>query len=59
MHIYNIARHKHVMEAEVFSTSPLNISWRQDLIGSKLVAWNKLLPRIANIRLRHKQDLFH
>ncbi|KAL5670234.1 hypothetical protein ACJX0J_022455, partial [Zea mays] len=28
-------------------TSPLNLSWRRDLIGHKLVAWNGITPRLA------------
>jgi hypothetical protein len=43
---------------DVFSTSPLNLSWRRDLIGPKLVAWNELLPHLANIVLFDEQDRF-
>jgi hypothetical protein len=56
--LYNIARHKQHTVAEVFSLSPLNISWRCDLIGPQLAAWNELLPRIANITLTQEQDEF-
>ena len=56
--LYHIARHKQATMADVFSTSPLNISWRRDLIGPKLVAWNELLPRLANIALSDEQDEF-
>ena len=38
---------------------PPNVSWRRDLIGPKLVAWNNLLPRIANLVLTQDQDKFH
>lgn len=44
--------------AEVHSTSPPNLSWRRDLLGPKLVAWNNLLPRIANIELGQEPDVF-
>lgn len=44
--------------AKVFQTNLLNFSWRRDLVGSKLVAWNNLLPRIANIQLSEEQDEF-
>ena len=46
------------MMADIFSTSPLNFSWRRDLIGPKLVAWNELLPRLASIDLSNEQDEF-
>ena len=57
--LYNIARPKHVTIAEVLSGPSPNLSWRRDLIGPKLVAWNNLLPRIANIELADEQDEFH
>jgi hypothetical protein len=44
--------------ADVFSTSPLNLSSRRDLIRPKLVAWNALLPRLANVVLSDEQDEF-
>jgi hypothetical protein len=43
-YLYHIVRHKQATEAEVFSSSPVNFSWRRDLIRPKLVAWNELLP---------------
>jgi hypothetical protein len=45
--------------AEVFSSSPINFSRHRDLIGPKLVAWNEMLPRIANIALTQEPDDFH
>jgi hypothetical protein len=56
--LYNIARHKQDTVAEVFSTSPLNIFWRRDLIGCKLTAWNDLVLRLANIVLSQESDEF-
>jgi hypothetical protein len=57
--LYNIAQHKQHTLSEVLSSSPINISWRRDLIGNKLAAWNSLYPRIANITLSQEQDEFH
>jgi hypothetical protein len=54
-----IVRHKQATVAEVFSSSLVNFSWRRDLIGPKLVAWNEMLPRIANITLTQESDEFH
>jgi hypothetical protein len=56
--LYHIVRHKQATIAEVFSSLPVNFSWRRDLIGPKLVAWNELLPRIANITLTQEPDEF-
>jgi hypothetical protein len=56
--LYHIARHKQVTVADVFSTSPLNLSWRRDLIGPKLVVWNELLPRLGSVVLSDEQDGF-
>jgi hypothetical protein len=57
--LYNIVRHKQQTVVEVFSSTPLNFSWRRDLIGPKLTAWNDQFPRIANRRLTQEQDVFH
>jgi hypothetical protein len=57
--LYHIVRHKHATIAEVFSSSPVNFSWCRDLIGPKLVAWNEMLPRIANITLTQEPDEVH
>ena len=35
-----------------------NLFWCRDRIGPKLVAWNNLLPRIANITLGHEPHVF-
>jgi hypothetical protein len=43
----------------VLPNYPLNVSWRRDLIGPILVAWNNLLSRIANLVLTQDQDKFH
>ena len=44
--------------AEVLSSGTPNLSWRRDLIGSKLVMWNNLAARLANIILNHEQNEF-
>jgi hypothetical protein len=45
-YLYHIVRHKQATMAKVFSSSP------------KLVAWNEMLPRIANITLTQEPDEF-
>jgi hypothetical protein len=56
--LYNIARHKQHTLSEVLSSSPINISWRRDLIDNKLAAWNSLYPCIANITLSQGKTNF-
>jgi hypothetical protein len=56
--LYHIVRHKQATVAEIFGCSTLSFSWRRDLIGPKLIAWNHLLPRIANITLTQEPDEF-
>ena len=56
--LYNIVRKKQDMVAEVLRTPSPNLSWRRDLIGSKLVMWNNLVSRLANVVLTHDRDEF-
>jgi hypothetical protein len=56
--LYNVVRHKQATISYFLQTTPLNFTWRRDIIGSELVAWNHLFPRIANIVLSHEQDEF-
>ena len=44
--------------AEVLSSGTPNLSWRRDLIGSKLILWNNHAARLANITLNHERDDF-
>lgn len=55
----NITRPKSITIAKVLSSYPPNLSWRRDLVGVKMVAWNNLLPRIANLTLPQEPDSFH
>ena len=49
--LYNIVRKKQAMVAEVLNPRIPNLTWCQDLIGSKLAMWNNLVSRLANIVL--------
>jgi hypothetical protein len=51
--LYSITRKKHITIVEALATVQPNISWRRTLLGSRLVAWNELLSRIAKIHLTH------
>nr|ABA98405.1 hypothetical protein LOC_Os12g27480 [Oryza sativa Japonica Group] len=40
------------------STTPLNISFRRAIVGQKLIEWNDLILRLANITLSNEKDCF-
>ena len=44
--------------AKVLSSGTPNLSWQRDLISNKLVMWNNLVARLANITLNHERDDF-
>ena len=57
--LYNIVRKKQATVAEVLSPRIPNLTWRRDLIGSKLaIMCNNLVSRIANIVLNQDRDEF-
>jgi hypothetical protein len=56
--LYNIARTKHVLVAEVLSNVPLNIIFHRTLTGEKWNSWVSLLRRLININLSDEPDSF-
>ena len=44
------------MVADVLSTPLLNVSWRRDLIGNKLVMWNNLISHLATVELSQEEE---
>jgi hypothetical protein len=56
--LYNIVRHKSDTIAIVMATSPPDVTFRRDLIGPRLAAWNALLHRLASIQLSPGPDVF-
>jgi hypothetical protein len=56
--LYSIVRHKSDTIALVMATSPLDVTFRRDLIGPRLVAWNTLLQRLDSIQLLIGPDEF-
>jgi hypothetical protein len=42
----------------VFSTQPLNVSFRRNLVNVNLDSWHELVLRIANIHLNVRRDIF-
>ena len=51
-------RHKNASVAKMFSSIPLNISFRRGLVGQNLVLWHNLVSRIAHIQLNDREDTF-
>jgi hypothetical protein len=56
--LYNIVHHKNNTITKVMKTSPPNLMFRRDLSGQRLVAWNVLLLRLANVHLQNGSDGF-
>ena len=56
--LYNIVRHKGDTIATVLESSPPNVTFRRDLIGSGLASWNVLLQRLAMVQLLQGTDEF-
>jgi hypothetical protein len=56
--LYNIVRHNGETIATVMETSPPNMTFRRDLAGPRLVAWNELLQRLSMIQLTQGPNEF-
>jgi hypothetical protein len=56
--MYSIVRRKSDTIALVMATSPPNVTFRRDLIGPRLAAWNALLQCLESIQLLHGPDEF-
>ncbi|WVZ49763.1 hypothetical protein U9M48_001092 [Paspalum notatum var. saurae] len=54
--LYNITRKKHISVADVFSTTPLNISFRRTLHGDNHFKWEDLVQKIAFVQLDDQLD---
>jgi hypothetical protein len=46
------------MVASMFSTVPLNISFRWSLLGDSLQLWHNLVATIPHVTLNENEDLF-
>ena len=56
--LYNIVRKKGASVSLVFSSVPLNISFRRGLVGQNLVAWHRLVASLVHIQLNESKDVF-
>ena len=51
-------RKKQATVADVFSSNPLNVSFRRTLVGNKLVEWRSLVAQLAHTSLYEGTDQF-
>src|SRR5207237_3731232 len=56
--LYNIVRHKSDTIATVMESAPPNVTFRRNLVGPWLAAWNALLGRLALVQLTQVTDVF-
>jgi hypothetical protein len=56
--LYCIANRKNVTVEQVFSTRPLNLSFRRALVGDNLIAWIDLIFKLSLVRFSDNRDLF-
>jgi hypothetical protein len=56
--LFAITGKKHISVASIFSTIPLNISFRRGLVGNNLNWWHKLVAQVSNTRLWNREDKF-
>jgi hypothetical protein len=57
-YLYRIVRHKNATVASVFTTVPLNISFRRSLLGDNLQLWHNLVAEIASVTLNDSEGIF-
>jgi len=55
--LYNVVRKKEAMVSEILNSVPLNVSFRRTIIGIKLLEWNHLVARIANVNFQLGRDI--
>jgi hypothetical protein len=56
--LYAIVHHKGDTLAHVLGSHPSNMTFRRNLFGPRLVSWESLLQRLANIQLTNGKDEF-
>jgi hypothetical protein len=56
--LFNIVRRKQDSVAQVISSSPLNISFRRNLVGANLTNWYRIVASLQNINLLEEKDVF-
>ena len=57
--LFNIARHKNVLVADVLLHRPLNIEFRRSLTGNRWTSWLNLVERLMRVSLTDSPDVFN
>jgi hypothetical protein len=58
LNLYNIIRRKDAMVAKIFSSKPLNVSFRRNLVAENVLSWHALVMRLMYIQLMDRSDTF-
>jgi len=56
--LFNIVRRKYDSVAQVLSSIPLNISFRRNLVGANLSAWNRIVASIHDLNLTEDEFIW-
>jgi hypothetical protein len=56
--LFNIVRRKQDSVAQVRSSSPLNISFRQNLVVVNLRDWHRIVASLHDVNLLEERDVF-
>jgi hypothetical protein len=56
--LYAIVRHKGDTIAHILESNSPNVTFKRNLYGPRLVSWEALLQRLANIQLTDGKDEF-
>ena len=56
--MFNIVRRKQDSVAQVLSSTPLNISFRRNLVGANLSNWHRIVASLQDVNLMEERDVF-
>jgi hypothetical protein len=56
--LFNIVRRKQDSVAHILSSSPLNISFRRNLVGMNLRDWHRIVTSLQDVNLHDERDVF-
>jgi hypothetical protein len=56
--LYRVVRKKNLSVAQVLSTTPLNVSFRQALVGDNWAKWLELVGDVLWVNLNDRNDSF-
>ena len=56
--LYYVVSNKQMMVADVFASSPINLSFRRNLVGNNRELWFQLVERLMLVQLTNEPDQF-